>query len=382
MKIPSSILFLFILAVSSYTFAEATGNKLTLAAKDDAFLTQSMSLIDGKSEVCIVGNYYDVDGPRAIGKIVVVDTARNKIVWQKKIPAPDDAVNNRFVGCRMQGDFIYVAANVDSDSAQSTNQSLVYVYKFAKDGKQLTYARIATSSDDAWAYDLDVSDGDLKVVGLTKGSDSKSEFYSIFVSKFNADLKFDNPFLYKTGAYAAYSTLKLSNKNIYVGGNFFPYKVSKEDLVSDYANSKIRIGGGYAWSVRPQHAKPENIATAISDSGNIYSIGYKKPSSFYTAVDASGKILSDLEYKGKFCETTSMTEDGGNILAVRKSCDSSLKKASLVLLNSKTGKEQQVNFFPEEPEFIFAKNSQWYALSKDSAGNLIFESGSVKGEMQ
>jgi hypothetical protein len=79
----------------------------------------------------------------------------------------------------------------------------------------------------------------------------------------------------------------------YIGGDFHPKIVPKNDLPIYYANSKIKRGGGYVWSERPRHkvvTTSDNIATAIDDRATTYSLSQSRGTSSLIAVDAGGRI--------------------------------------------------------------------------------------------
>lgn len=109
----------------------------------------------------------------------------------------------------------------------------------------------------------------------------------------------------------------------YIGGDFYPKIVPRNELPIDCANSKIRQGGGYVWSSRLQPdvvTASDNIATAIDDRATTYSLSQSRGTSSLIAVDAGGKIAPAVMYKSGFCKVETFTPAGRGLLAIRESC--------------------------------------------------------------
>ena len=369
------------LGAASVAHAQQAVDKIVLSDKNKDMGVRTMEMVAGDGELCIVGHYYDTDGPKSYARIVMVDLRKNKISWQHTIAAPEDNHGSKFVACRVKGDAVYATANVDSSQAESMNFSTAYVYKFDRNGKQLGYKPVPVPGSDAWAYTTDAGDDELKVLGLMRERDEKNEYYSIFVAKFDEKILFEKPVIYKSGAYSPGSAVKVSGKDAYFAGNFTAYKMPIDDVPADYANSKVRLGGAYAWSVRPQHTKPGNIASVISDAGTIHAVGFKaydSSASYFTAVDRSGKVISDVEYKSEFCKTSSLTVDGNMLYMIREACNANNKKPALVSFNVDQAKETRIKEISGTPLFVFAKSDRIYLVSKEKDGSVVLRNSSAR----
>jgi hypothetical protein len=371
-----SLSLLISLLVSANVYAQKDISKIVLSGKNDNFSVRSIDVAEGGDEICVAGSYFDDAGPKTIGKIGLIDVSTNKLLWKKKVEAPEDNWHLYFLECRMKGDFIYALANVESSHALSMTQGSVYVYKFDRKGNKIAQRQVSLPGRDAWAYTLDVSEDELKVYGSMRDRDENNEYYSTFLSKFDAKLKFSEPALYKTGAYAVGSAANILNKNIYMAGTFFPHKSPLADGASDYANSRIRLGGNYVWSVRPQHTSSENIDSTVSDAGTIYSIGYKGYSdsaSFFTAVYQNGKLAADVEYKSSFCRTSSLTAGERSLFSIRSPCNAKNGKSVLVSFDMKQSQERAVAMFSGDPSFVFTKKSRLYVVGKEPSGSVVLQ---------
>ena len=117
----------------------------------------------------------------------------------------DATANVYAVACRFHGDSVYALAN---------NVGRVYVYRYGRNGDELTM---------------------------------------------------------KDGSYTQFAAVRAIGNDWYIGGDFYPKIVPRNDLPIYYANSKIRQGGGYVRSVRPRHkvvTASDNITTAIDDKAS------------------------------------------------------------------------------------------------------------------
>lgn len=376
MKLSATKALLFSVCAVSAAHAQQSAEKIVISDENKSFDVRAMELVDGDNELCVVGSYYDLDGPKSYARIVMVDLRKNKISWQQTIGAPDDNYHSKFVGCRVKGDAVYAVANVDSSQAESMNNPMVYVYKFDRHGKQLGHMLVPVPGDDSWAYTIDLGEDGAKLLGLMRERDEKNEYYSIFLSRFDEKLSFEKPFIYKTGAFSPGSAVKIFVKDAYFAGNFTTYKMPVDDVPADYANSKIRLGAAYAWSVRPQHTKPGYIASAISDEGTIHAVGFKaynNTASFFTAVDRGGKVVSDIEYKSEFCDTSSLTAEGNTLYMIRKACNANSKQPALVSFNVDEAKETRIKDVSGTPVFVFAKKHRIYLVTEEKGGTVVLK---------
>jgi len=372
------IIFTYLFSINSHAGTGKEFHGFPLLNRNIEFGILNANVLSDKDKVCIVGNYLNDDDARVYGRIMLLSISQNKVLWQKKIAAPDRNINNNIIGCVGQGDFIYAVSNVDTDSHQATNTTLVYVYKFDLHGTQLASKKINISHGNGLAYGILNEGNELHISGLVKNSDDVNEYYSMFTVKFNESLNLNIKYI-KNGGFSNDSSIKILGEDLFIGGEFYPKNISKNKAFKDYANSRIRLSNGYIWSVRPQSAPSLSVKTAISSLGNIYSMNIKKSTTLFSIVDPNGKILKKFEYPSKFCRINSMMEFQENILAIRKPCNDAFGKSAIVSVNIEKMKEKEITELKGEPVFIFSDSLRWYAISKNSSGDLIFEFGNSVG---
>lgn len=363
------------LALFGLTFgaalAHANSAPVALAPPDvSSYVMQISKMSSG--DLCIVGQTMDPDGDlQAHGRVVVFSTAKNKILWQQTIDAPDDNAAIRMVACRADGKFIYVGANVDTHSERSLNQTLAYVYKFDSLGKQVAAKELVTGARNAMVYDLDVDDSGITVAGLTMNEKPAAKANGMYFAKLDASLKLSSLVKLPTGAYQNGAVVKLSGNVAVFGGNFLPAD-AKSAPVEDYAVSKI-VAGKYQFSTRPQKAKPQQIATAIAAADDIVSLGYTGNASVLTVVGADGKATPPVAVKSALCQTEAMSADAETVYAVRRSCARPGDPAKLVTINRGSGVETLKAGIVGEPQFVFPLEGKVYVVSKKPDNSLLIQ---------
>ncbi|MES2740611.1 MAG: hypothetical protein V4754_06635 [Pseudomonadota bacterium] len=332
-------------------------------------IAQISKTADGN--LCLVGAAFDPDGDLVKrGRVILYNPVSKKIVWQKTVDAPDDLAHNRFVACRSDGTYTYVGANIDTNTERSRSHSFAFVFKFDQHGKLVAKHNLVTGSVNSLIYDLDIDSAGVTVVGMDSAETETSETNAIYFAKLDSALKEAKVTRLANGAYGAPAAAKLSHDTVLLAGNFYPATVSKSANVEDYAVSKIGPSRKYQFSVRPQRAAPERIASAITPGGEIVSLGYTGKQSHLTVVNEEGKVTQDLQFNSKFCQTTALSTHRGGLYAIRKSCDQNQTAPKLVLLNRQDASEKVVGGISGEPQTLFADGSSLYLISEKPNGSL------------
>lgn len=363
--------FAFFLLTYVGTLGAANSAPVALTPPDMSTYILQISKMNG-SELCMVGQTMDPNGDlQSRGKVIIFSTAKNKVLWQQTVDAPDDNATVRFVACRSDGKFTYVGANVDTHSERSLSQALAYVYKFDAVGKLLVKKELVTGGTNAFVYDLDVDSTGVTVIGMTSKGKAAAKANAIYFAKTDVDLKASSMTKLATGAYQNGSIVKLSGNVALVGGNFLPAVTKKP--VNDYAVSKI-VAGKYQFSVRPQQGKPDQVATAITATGDIVSLGNFGNASVLTAVSAEGKTTQTMPVKSALCQTESMSANAESVFAVRKGCAHPEEPAKLVAINRRSGVETIKVGMAGVPLFVFPLDEKVFVVTKNNDGSLLLHS--------
>jgi len=352
--------------------------RLPLAAKD--LMPRAIEFSANGAQACLAASSVGADSGRTRGGIVLIDRAANKVVWEKSLPAPDGYADIFPVQCVFSGDAVYLLANVNTKSQQSLNQSLAYVYRFDVAGKQTGYVRLAPGGREQYGYAIGAAPNGVTVAGYTKDEDSENEYYAVFTQALDAALKPATASVRKTGAFDPGAAARFVGDSLYIGGNFSPAKLPKNDLADDYAAARLKLAGGYLWSVRPQPAKQRENRSAVGADGAVYALGYVKGTSTLATVGADGKAGPPVSYASKYCETAALAPYGGALLAVREMCRGQGKESALLRIDPAARQEQVLSWFPEAPVYVAASGAAWAAVARDSGGKLVFYSGSTQGE--
>lgn len=362
-----------LLAALPFGSVQAQGLKpLALQKEDSDFRIQSAKFLGDDDVVCLAGRYLKDDEARNYGRLMLIDLGKNKVLWEKLITPPEDANDLMLADCVRHGNTIHVAANVKLAS----KQMMVWLYQFDQSGKQLAAKALEVEGDNVLVDAIGVADGSVMVSGVAQGHDAADETWSLFLSRLDASFKPETR-LIKKGGFRSGASMKWVGKHLLVGGYFLPQKLNRTESVNDYANAKLTLAGNYVWSVRPQAPDAERSASAIDAAGNVFSLSASKAGTTLAGVDINGKPLQKMTSKSRFCDTTSMAALDVNLLAVRKPCDGS-KRASLVLIDKKTGKEAEPGLGKEEPVLVFSHTGRWGLISKDDKGMLAVQSGKTQ----
>lgn len=329
------------------------------------------------ARACLAGNRVDPEWGNATAELKFLDLKRDAVLARAQIPVPDDYAALHPMQCAIDGENVYLLANVDTQAPRSLNQGLVYLYQFNMQGKQLAKKQLEIPGRNNYGHALGLSANGVQVAGYIKDEDDAFEYYSFFTLALDRRLNEGKLNVRKTGAFRSGAEARFVGDNVHVAGPFVAAKVVKDNWTDDYANSRILANGGYAWSMRPFKKEPRNVVAGISQQGAIYSLGYSQTESTLAVTSAEGKPVSLSSFPSKFCETSSLAEYGADVLALRKPCDEKRKSSALVLISTANGKESPLQLAPGEPVFAATNSGQWFVISKDAAGKLAWYSGAI-----
>lgn len=364
--------------LAGLAFSSALAAPLPLDGKK--FSPTHIGFAADNARACLVGQSFDPDLGNSTAELKLLDLKRDAVLAKAQIPVPDDYAALQPVQCAIDGDNVFLLANVDTQLPRSLNQGIVYLYQFNMQGKQLGKKQLVVEGRNSYGHALGVSATGVQVAGYIKDEDDSSEYYAFFTLAVDRRLKEGKLNVRKTGAFVSGAEARFVGDHLQVAGPFRPAKLAKNDWADDYANSRVMANGGYAWSMRPFKQVPRNVVAGISQQGAIYSLAYGKPESMLAVTSAEGKQVSLSSFQSKFCETSSLSEYGVNVLALRKPCDEKRKAAALTLISPATGKESSLQLAPGEPVFAATNSGQWFVISKDAAGKMAWYSGAVEGD--
>lgn len=101
--------------------------KQDVAAVLENFKTYQSSRFGDR--VCVVGVLRDEDGLYQSPYAYVSGASGGVVVWMRRLPYPGEFYQGRATHCLAHGDYLYVLLQVDTDSHQATNQTVVSVVK-------------------------------------------------------------------------------------------------------------------------------------------------------------------------------------------------------------------------------------------------------------
>lgn len=330
---------------------------------------RQISVLEG-GKLCIVGQSMDPDGDlQSRGTVALFDIAQNKLLWQQTVKAPGDNAASRFVACRSDGKSIYVGANVDTHSERSLAQGLAYLYRFDTQGKVLAVKEVVTGAANAFVYDLEADGAGVQVAGIASDVKAKRQGNAIFFAKLDLALKQAQVSKIDKGAYASGAAARLAGGALVVAGNFLPASASTDDLPDDYATSRL-AGGKYQFSVRPQKAKAEDVASVITATGEIVSLGVSGKSTTLTVVGADGKVGESRALQSSYCQTGAISADLETVYAARTPCGRSMEPAKLVAIARKSGVETVVKLPAGEPVYLLALEGKLFVVARKGDGSL------------
>jgi len=359
-------------------FSNAMAATLPLSAKK--FTPLQVGFAADNSRACLAGGRFDPESMKSTGELLLLDLKRDAVLAQAHIPVPDDYASLHPVQCAIDGDNVYLLANVNTQLPRSLNQGLVYLYQFNMQGKQLGKKQLAIEGRNSYGHALGMSANGVQVAGYIKDEDDTSEYFSFFTLALDRRLNEGKLNVRKTGAFRSGAEARFVGDYVHVAGPFVAAKVVKDGWTDDYANSRILANGGYAWSMRPFKKEPRRVVAGISQQGAIYSLGYGQAESTLAVTSAEGKQVSLSSFPSKFCETSSLAEYGADVLALRKPCDEKRKAAELVLISPASGKESPLQLAQGEPVLAATNSGQWFVISQDAAGKLAWYSGAIGGD--
>ena len=343
-----------------------------LPKHSDPFRASSAKIMGSDGQLCIVGSTFVDSEARSYGRIVLVDLKRKKTLWEKTFKPAQGERDLFFNDCMQQGSHIYANAN---STLYHVNQSFASIFKFDLHGMKVKSASFEIPGEQVFVRAMGMVDNQMMAVGAAKEVDPVlgQELHSVFLSKFDESLKFTHK-LIKKGGFRNGSGMRILEKGVFVGGEFFPQKINlNQGDLNDYANSRISFNGNYVWSTRPQPAQLGDIASAISDSGEISSLSSSKNISYLRTVDAAGKLIWKNDFESTYCKTEQLVREGEFLYALRKPCDIRSDQLVLLEIELKTGQEREIKTLKNEPTWIFFHQSHLYAITKDGAGNLTIE---------
>jgi hypothetical protein len=349
---------------------------ISLPLNSKKFAPIYVGLTSDNARACLAGVRLDSESGQGSGELLLLDLKRDSVIGQAHIPAPEDYVSLEPVQCALDGDNVYLLANVNTQAARSLNQGLVYLYQFNLQGKLLGKKELALPGRSSYGQALGVSANGLQVAGYSKDEDDTNEYYSSFTLAVDPRLKEGKLNVRKTGAFYSGAEARFVGDSLHIAGNFLPAKLAKNEGADDYANSRLLANGGYAWSVRPFKQQSRKIDAGISSRGVTYSLAYADAGSTLAVISPEGKQVSQTSFPSKYCTTNSISEYGAGVLALREPCGKQQKGA--VLLAIANGVETPLQLAPGEPVFATTNAGQWFVVSKDAAGKLSWNSGSVE----
>ncbi|WP_028104670.1 hypothetical protein [Pseudoduganella violaceinigra] len=351
---------------------------LELQLKDSDFGPNHMGFAADGARACLASDHFDPDAAQNGAELTVVDYQRNAVLWTKRIAAPNGFASLRAKQCVFDGDNVYLLANANTRSQSTLNQTLVYVYRFDVQGKELGHKELSLPGRNRYGYAIGASPFGVVVAGYSKDEDGDAEYNSTFTVSLDKKLGVGTVSLRKTGAFASSAAARFVGDQLYIAGEFVPAKLNKQDYAIDYAQSRILSNGGYAWSVRPFKQEYRSVEAVVSPRGLIYSLSSKGSTSTLAVTSAEGKQLSLTSFDGKFCRTQSISEYGNGVIAVREPCSGQGKTAALLSIAPADGKEVVQHLVSGEPVFVATHNEQWFIVAKDGTNRFFLHSGAIK----
>jgi hypothetical protein len=274
-------------------------------------------------------------------------------------------------------DRVYLLANADTSLSPPQAQTEAHVIAFDMRGNRVASTRVAVSDDrhgytSEYGYAMSEVTNGLNVAGYTRDQDGNAERYATYTVTLDVTLQpRGSALVRKNGAYTYPPSARMVGDSIYLAGRFFKANVSKNDL-GEFAASRLRIGGGYVWSTRTVLTERMDFSLVVVDDGTSYSLGHSNGTTMLTAVSPDGKASAPLSYPSAYCDTRAIARYGKGIVAVREPCSG--RGNTLVLIDTTTGKEQQVKSISDEPLYVASKNSLWAVLARDKNGKLYLYS--------
>ena len=357
--------------------ATAAPARLQLPAERDLLSVYSMEFSADGDKVCIAGTVSTEMG-ESKGMLMLVDRARNVLLWRASFPPPDEFAGVYPVQCAIAGERVYLLANVDTDSSPPNSKTLAYVYRFDVQGKNIAHQRLPLDSAYTYGYALDAAPDGVKVAGYGKDVDADFEYYSVYSLSLSPELAPQGkPLIRKSGAYVQFNRARIVGDSLYVTGVFYPAKVARQEVVDDFAASRLRLSGGYTWSAHSGLGKGSSSPdSGVTRDGSIHTLNAAGGATTLLTVNAAGRIAAQIKYPSSYCDTSAIAAWGAALIAVREPCAAGAKDKSRALVSVDTiaGKEKVLDWFGEEPLYVASKGPLWAALARDKSGRLYFYS--------
>lgn len=312
--------------------------------------------LDSNGLLCVTGSHLVDDETKIYALIYVVDQARGRVLWHKRLAGSDGAIKNVSVDCRMRDAAIFLLTNVDkSYSYFSAHPQYATVYKFDMAGRLLGTRQVAPLKyqDSAFAYGFGESEGKFYIVGMEflrddEHSRATAALYSV---PMNSDLSFGKALERETGAYGSLSAMRILGGDIFISGRFSPH-VEKLDEDKDYqAASRIRLNGKYVWSTKLDPT--DDLRAFVADSGVQYLLDSQDHKSVLSRLNADGKPAGRVAYTSRYCGADGLVVAADRLFALRSLCAKEDSEAhQLVSIDASTGAEKPLSTGDLKPEAI------------------------------
>lgn len=345
-----------------------------LGKKEKEFWISAAEMLEDGQTACLLGSNFNPETLKSIWRVMLLDLAQQKVLWQHSGPVPDGNANMSLNACARHDGQIWVSANVNSNGKPDQNWQQIYLYRFTTAGKLAMEKRLDFGEQDAVSHGFLPTEEGLQMLGLLRRTEDNGLRNALFFAKVSDTAKPETKLIDK-GGYAHGTSARVIGKHVFIGGEFWPQKSAKDDIAEDYAMSKLRIGGNYVWSTHPGKEFWGHVRTLIAADGSLFGLGVKKEQTVLMASDAVGKATLNKEYKGKFCDIKAALLVDDEVLAVRKPCAGDGKKNVLTSINSKTGVEQEATWLKQSPVALFGGNGGWFVVVRDDGGNLVVRQG-------
>jgi hypothetical protein len=355
--------------------AHAAPLKVPVPGKVTGFAIYSMEFSGNGEQLCIAGTDAD-DAGGSTGRMLLIDRVRGAVLWQQAFAAPDGHAAVYPVQCRVAVGGVYLLADVATSTSSEDARTITYMYRFdTQTGKPAWQAlKLAARASRGYAVDI-AADGTVKLSGYLKDRDAQSESYATYSATLNAALQIQGePVIRKSGAYVNLVAARIVGDSTYLTGMFAPARLAKDAPIDDFAASRLRLNGTYAWSSHPHFGAGSGVLTAVGDDGTTYAVRYTDATTTLLTTPPGGKPLPQRSYTSNYCETESMAAYGRGLIAVRHVCAAG-GAGALLSLDPVSGKEIALDWVRDEPWHVATSGAQWAVLAKGKDGQLAVHFG-------
>lgn len=284
----------------------------------DGFSATKINAI-GNDRYCVSGYIYNDEGPSESAFVLLLNANSRQVVWQTSIPYGRDYVGNAAARCISDGNVYYVITEENTNSAESLNQTRLYINKISDKGKLLQRQPIEAGFDE-WSYLLDVRPGVISVGGGTSATLNRKGKFSTFLIQFNADLVRMKTVKLDSGAFWVGSNAKLDDEHLLVAGQFLPNTASNT-AHDAFAVSKIDMGKSkYVWSNYVPPTDTQQATSIFASDGRIYTAALTATNLAVSIVDRTGKTEKSFLVKKPLCGIQALTLAGNSLRAIGASC--------------------------------------------------------------